>query len=67
MSSDEKDLSEHARIADRVLGSIVQAKGPAASPDGSAVAFEVVRVDMAKNKNLSQIWLAATDGGPTDA
>lgn len=62
MSSDEKDLSEHARIADRVLGSIVQAKGPAASPDGSAVAFEVVRVDMAKNKNLSQIWLAATDG-----
>ena len=65
MSSDEKDLSKHARIADRVLGNIVQAKGPAVSPDGSMVAFVVGRVDMAKNKNLSQIWLAATDGSST--
>jgi dipeptidyl aminopeptidase/acylaminoacyl peptidase len=65
MSSDEKNLSRHARIADRVLGNIVQAKGPAVSPDGSMVAFVVGRVDMKKNKNLSQIWLAATDGSST--
>ena len=32
------------------------------SPDGSTVAFVVSRVDMAKNKNFSQVWLAAADG-----
>jgi dipeptidyl aminopeptidase/acylaminoacyl peptidase len=54
--------SKHAQIAERIIGSIVQASGPAVSPDGSTVAFVVSRVDMAKNKNFSQVWLAATDG-----
>ena len=62
MSSAEKDLSKHAQIADQVIGNIVQAGGPAVSPDGSMVAFVVGRVDMVKNKNLSQVWLAETDG-----
>ena len=62
MSSADKDLSKHAQIADRIIGNIVQASGPAVSPDGSTVAFVVSRVDMVKNKNLSQVWLAAADG-----
>jgi len=62
MTSTEKDSSEHARIAERIIGNIVQAKGPAVSPDGSTVAFVVSRVDMVKNKNFSQVWLAAADG-----
>ena len=62
MSSADKDLSKHAQIAERVIGNIVQASGPAVSPDGSTVAFVVSRVDMAKNKNFSQVWLAAADG-----
>jgi len=62
MTSTEKDLTEHARIAERIIGNIVQAKGPVVSPDGSTVAFVVSRVDMNKNKNFSQVWLAAADG-----
>jgi dipeptidyl aminopeptidase/acylaminoacyl peptidase len=62
MSSADKDLSKHAQIAERIIGNIVQASGPAVSPDGSRVAFVVSRVDMPKNKNSSQVWLAAADG-----
>src|SRR4029079_15386127 len=62
MTSTDKDLSQHAEIADRIIGNIVQAKGPVVSPDGSSVAFVVNRVDMVKNKNFTQIWLAAADG-----
>lgn len=62
MSSADKDLSKHAQIAERIIGNIVQASGPAVSPDGSTVAFVVSRVDMVKNKNLSQVWLVAADG-----
>ncbi|HVE18504.1 MAG TPA: hypothetical protein VNB52_05435, partial [Ilumatobacteraceae bacterium] len=62
MSSADKDLTKHAQIAERIIGNIVQASGPAVSPDGSTIAFVVSRVDMAKNKNFSQVWLAAADG-----
>ena len=62
MSSADKDLSKHAQIAERIIGNIVQAGGPAVSPDGSKIAFVVGRVDMVKNKNFSQVWLAAADG-----
>ena len=62
MTSAEKDLSRHAEIAGKIIGNIVQASGPAVSPDGSLVAFVVSRVDMIKNKTLSQVWLAAADG-----
>ena len=41
MSSAKPDLSKHAKIAERVIGNIVQAGGPAVSPDGSNVAFVV--------------------------
>ena len=61
MSSVHKDLSTHARIAERIIGNLVQASGSAVSPDGSTVAFVVSRIDMAKNKNFSQVWLAAAD------
>jgi dipeptidyl aminopeptidase/acylaminoacyl peptidase len=62
MTSAEKDLSEHAQIADRIIGNIVHAGGPVVSPDGSTVAFVVSRIDMTKNKTFSQVWLAAADG-----
>jgi dipeptidyl aminopeptidase/acylaminoacyl peptidase len=58
----DSSLSPHAAIAERIIGNIVQAGSPAVSPDGRQVAFVVTRVDMAKNKYFSQVWLAATDG-----
>ena len=51
-----------AALAERIIGNIAQASAPAISPDGRQVAFVVTRVDMAKNKYYSQVWLAATDG-----
>ncbi len=52
----------HSAIASRVIGNIVQAGPPKVSPDGTLVAFPVARVDEAKNKTFSQIWLASVDG-----
>ena len=54
--------SRHAAIAEKIIGNIVQAGAPAVSPDGRQVAFVVGRVDMAKNKYFSQVWLADADG-----
>jgi dipeptidyl aminopeptidase/acylaminoacyl peptidase len=54
--------SEHRAIASRIIGNIVQAGPPKVSPDGRLVAFTVARVDEAKNKTFSQIWVAAADG-----
>lgn len=56
------DLSAHARLAERIIGNVVQAGSPAVSPDGTSVAFVVSRVSFAKNTNFSQVWLAAADG-----
>ena len=36
---------------------------PRLSPDGRWVAYVVTTVDQRQNRRLSQIWLAATDGG----
>ncbi len=51
-----------AALAERIIGNIAQASAPAVSPDGRQVAFVVARVDLAKNKYFSQVWLAAADG-----
>lgn len=61
-SSPAPPLGTHAAIAETVIGNLVQAASPKVSPDGTQVAFVVTRVDMAKNKYFSQVWLAATDG-----
>ena len=55
-------LSPHAAIAERIIGNVVQAASPVVSPDGRQVAFVVTRVDMAKNKYFSQVWLVPADG-----
>ena len=55
-------LSPHAAIAEKIVGNLVQASSPAVSPDGKQVAFVVNRVDMAKNKYFSQVWMADADG-----
>jgi dipeptidyl aminopeptidase/acylaminoacyl peptidase len=62
MTNVDEQLNQHAVVAERIIGNIAYAKGPAVSPDGSSVAFVVSRIDMAKNKSFSQIWLAAADG-----
>ena len=54
-----------AALAERIIGNIAQASAPAVSPDGRQVAFVVTRVDLAKNKYFSQVWLAAADGSET--
>jgi dipeptidyl aminopeptidase/acylaminoacyl peptidase len=61
-TGDPPPLSPHASIAEHIIGNIVHASSPALSPDGRQVAFVVTRVDMAKNKYFSQVWLASTDG-----
>ncbi len=49
-------------IAERIVGNIAQAAAVALSPDGTQAAFVVSRVDLAKNKYCTQIWLAPTSG-----
>lgn len=61
-ASDAAEKNPSTAIAERVIGNIAQAAAPAVSPDGAWVAFVVGRVDMAKNKYFSQVWLAAADG-----
>lgn len=54
--------SKHAAIAERIIGSIVQASSPTVSPDGTVIAFVVSRVDVEHNTTTSQVWLASADG-----
>lgn len=56
------DLSEHAKIAERIIGSIVEATSPALSPDGTQVAFVVRWISFEQNTRLSRVWLAPVDG-----
>lgn len=55
----------HRQIAERVIGSVVQASSPVVSPDGQHVAFVVTRPDIEQNRTVSRIWLATTDGTGT--
>ncbi len=50
----------HRELAERFIGSVVQASAPAVSPDGTQIAFVVSRVDIAANTSTSQVWLAGT-------
>lgn len=54
--------SIHSAIAERIIGNQLNASQPAVSPDGHWVAFVVTRVDLPKNRYVSQVWLAAADG-----
>ena len=54
--------SEHALIAERVIGNIAEATSPVLSPDGAHVAFVVSSMSMTTNSYRKQVWLAATDG-----
>ncbi|MDN5795723.1 MAG: S9 family peptidase [Intrasporangium sp.] len=55
------ELSEHATIAERIIGSIVEASSPALSPDGTQVAFVVRWISYEQNARLSRVWLAPVD------
>ena len=54
----------HRQLAERFIGSVVQASAPAVSPDGTQIAFVVSRVDISANTTTSQVWLADTPGTP---
>ncbi|MFZ1489969.1 MAG: S9 family peptidase [Ilumatobacteraceae bacterium] len=54
--------SKHRPIVERFLDGLVAAGGPVVSPDGAQVAFVVGRVDLTRNKTVSQVWLAPADG-----
>ena len=54
--------SKHAEIAERIITGVVAAARPAVSPDGAQIVFEVTKVDLAKNCNGAQLWVATADG-----
>ena len=53
------DPKPSTAIATTLLDGVVQAGSPVVSPDGRHVAFVTSRVDLAKNKYVSQVWLAS--------
>lgn len=53
--------SPHTDMASRFIGGVVAASSPAVSPDGSQIAFVVSKVDLAKNKTRTQVWVASSD------
>ena len=44
------------------IGRLVSVSDPVVSPDGTTVAFVVLRVDLDANRYRSAVWLAAADG-----
>jgi dipeptidyl aminopeptidase/acylaminoacyl peptidase len=61
----DRQAMTHREIAERIVGSVVQAGAPAVSPDGRLIAFTVGRVDMEANKYRAQVWLTSADGSMT--
>lgn len=53
--------SQHAAIAERVIGPIVDASSPALSPDGAQVAFVVRWISFEENTRCSRVWIAPLD------
>lgn len=51
-------------IAAEDLYELQLASSPSISPDARSVAYSVQRVDRAKEKKYSNLWLASTDSGP---
>lgn len=56
--------SKKRLIAAEDLYELQLASSPMISPDGRSVVYSVQRVDRAKEKKYSNLWLASTDGGP---
>lgn len=56
-----KAIGRHAQIAERIIGELVSVGTAAVSPAGDLIAFVVSRVDMFKNINRAQLWLATAD------
>ncbi|MEY3681069.1 MAG: hypothetical protein RL547_1682 [Actinomycetota bacterium] len=59
--------SPFTELATSLLDGFVQAGAPTLSPDGRLVAFVVTRVDHTRNRYVSQVWLAPTDGSRAPA
>ena len=62
MTNQQPTGSSHSAVAERFIGHQLQASQPTVSPDGRWIAFVATRVDMARNKYVAQVWLAAADG-----
>lgn len=55
-------MAEHTLIPTRVVDGQISVGQVTVSPDGRQVAMTVTRVDLAANRYVTQVWLAATDG-----
>ncbi|NND75413.1 MAG: S9 family peptidase [Ilumatobacter sp.] len=58
------EKSAHTKIAERLIDGRSSAGQPAVSPDGSRVAFVVSTTNLAKNTNVSRVWI---DDAPVSA
>jgi len=62
MSTTTNTTRQSTSIATTLLDGVVQAGSPTVSPDGRLIAFVTSRVDLTKNKYVSQVWLASVAG-----